>query len=44
LRVGAAWLPTDYTVTVATAGLLWASAFLLFAVAYGPALFSARID
>jgi uncharacterized protein involved in response to NO len=44
LRVGAAWLPTDYPMTVAMAGLLWAGAFLLYAVAYGPALFSRRID
>jgi uncharacterized protein involved in response to NO len=43
LRVSAAWLPTDYSMTVAAAGLLWAGAFLLYAVAYGPALFSPRI-
>jgi uncharacterized protein involved in response to NO len=44
LRVGAASMPTDYPMTVAMAGLLWAGAFLLYAVAYGPALFSRRID
>jgi uncharacterized protein involved in response to NO len=43
LRVGAAWLPMDYGMTVAAAGLLWAGAFLLYAATYGPALFSPRI-
>jgi|AraplaMF_Col_mMF_1032025.scaffolds.fasta_scaffold00092_15 uncharacterized protein involved in response to NO len=43
LRVSAAWLPTDYSMTVAAAGMLWAGAFLLYAVSYGPALFSPRI-
>jgi uncharacterized protein involved in response to NO len=44
LRVSAAWLPSDYPTTVAVAGLLWAGAFLLYALAYGPALFLRRID
>jgi uncharacterized protein involved in response to NO len=44
LRVSAAWLPTDYSMTVAIAGLLWAGAFLLYAVSYGPALFSPRMQ
>jgi uncharacterized protein involved in response to NO len=43
LRVAAAWLPTDYSATVGAAGLLWAGAFLLYAIAYGPALFRPRI-
>ena len=42
LRVLVPWLPTDYPETVGLAGLLWAGAFLLFAVKYGPYLFSAR--
>jgi len=42
LRVTAPWLPTDYGETVGLAGLLWAGAFLLFAVKYGPYLFSRR--
>jgi uncharacterized protein involved in response to NO len=42
LRVAAPWLPTDYAETVGLAGLLWASAFLLFAVKYGPYLFSRK--
>jgi uncharacterized protein involved in response to NO len=42
--VSAAWLPSDYPTTVAVAGLLWAGAFLLYALAYGPALFLRRID
>lgn len=44
LRVSAAWLPSHYPTTVAVAGLLWAGAFLLYALAYGPALFLRRID
>jgi uncharacterized protein involved in response to NO len=43
LRVAAAWLPIDYGTTVGAAGLLWAGAFLLYAIAYGPALFRPRI-
>jgi uncharacterized protein involved in response to NO len=42
LRVLAPWLPTDYPETVGLAGLLWAGAFLLFAVKYGRYLISAR--
>jgi uncharacterized protein involved in response to NO len=42
LRVLAPWLPTDYPQTVGLAGLLWAGAFLLFAVKYGRYLISAR--
>jgi uncharacterized protein involved in response to NO len=42
LRVAAPWLPTDYAMTVGLAGLLWAGAFLLFAIKYGPYLFSRR--
>jgi uncharacterized protein involved in response to NO len=40
LRVVAPWLPTDYPETVGLAGMLWAGAFLLFALKYGPYLFS----
>jgi uncharacterized protein involved in response to NO len=42
LRVVAPWLPTDYLETVGLAGLLWAGAFLLFALKYGPYLFSRK--
>jgi uncharacterized protein involved in response to NO len=42
LRVMAPWLPTDYAETVGLAGLLWAAAFLLFALKYGPYLFSRK--
>ena len=42
LRVAAPWLPTDYAATVGLAGAVWAGAFLLFALKYGPSLFSRR--
>jgi uncharacterized protein involved in response to NO len=39
LRVAAGWLPTDYAATAGCAGVIWAGAFLLFAVKYGRYLF-----
>ena len=42
LRVAAPGLPTDYAETVGLAGAIWAGAFLLFALKYGPYLLSRR--
>ena len=42
LRIAVPWLPIDYGHAIAVAGMVWASAFLLFAAKYGPTLFSQR--
>ncbi len=44
IRVIAAWLPTDYSMTVGAGGVLWAGAYLVFAASYSRALFSPRKD
>lgn len=36
LRIGAAWLPADFIAVMTAGGGLWAAAFLLFALTYGP--------
>lgn len=37
-RSSAAYLSADYVLTISAGGILWAAAFLLFAIAYGPLL------
>ena len=44
LRVSAAIGWVDYRLGMEVAGLAWIGAFLLFLVAYGPMLFSRRVD
>ena len=44
LRVAAPFLPIDYLDTIKIGGTLWAGAFALFALVYGPMLVSARSD
>jgi uncharacterized protein involved in response to NO len=44
LRVAAPQLPLDYMRAIELAGLLWAGAFLVFVMAYGPKLLGARPD
>jgi uncharacterized protein involved in response to NO len=41
---GPAWLPFAYTITVALAGALWMTAFLLYAWVYTPVLVRPRAD
>jgi uncharacterized protein involved in response to NO len=43
LRLGASFGALDYRAGLIAAGASWGGAFLLFAAAYGPALFRARI-
>jgi uncharacterized protein involved in response to NO len=42
VRVAAGWLPTDYAETAGIGGAIWAAAFLLFAIKYGPYLLRRR--
>ena len=44
LRVASPILPTDYGTAIALASALWAGAFLLFVLAYGPMLLRGRVD
>ena len=44
LRVAAPLLPIDYMLSIRLAGGLWAGAFLLFALVYGPMLLGPRAD
>lgn len=44
LRVAAVWLPFDYLLLIKLSGGLWAGAFLLFLLAYGPKLLGSRPD
>ena len=44
LRVASPFLPLDYLLVLRLAGAAWGGAFLLFALAYGPKLFSPRVD
>jgi len=43
LRVVAPFVPSLYLLMVSASGLVWASAFVLFALRYGPILFSPRL-
>ena len=43
LRVAAPFLPMDYALAVGVGGVLWAAAFLVFAVTYGPWLVKPRL-
>jgi uncharacterized protein involved in response to NO len=44
IRVAAPLLPLDYLMQIKAAGTLWAGAFLLFLVVYGPKLLGPRPD
>ena len=44
LRVAALWLPFDYLLLIKLSGGLWAGAFLLFLLTYGPKLLGPRPD
>jgi len=44
LRVGSSLGLLDYMFGIEVAGVAWAGAFLIFLIAYGPILFSARVD
>jgi uncharacterized protein involved in response to NO len=44
LRVAAVWLPFDYLLLIKLSGGLWAGAFLLFVLTYGPKLLGPRPD
>ena len=43
LRVTAPFLPLDYSLAIGLSGLVWGSAFIVFAIAYGPWLVKPRI-
>jgi uncharacterized protein involved in response to NO len=44
LRVASFFLPMDYMLAVEIAGGLWAGAFILFVLSYGPRLLGPRAD
>lgn len=44
LRVGAPWMPLDYSSSVHLSGVVWGGGFLLFLALYGPMLFGPRPD